>query len=178
MADSTNKKKINTSKNNVQSSKKNSKPTKKTATTKKVDTAKNKTTTKKTTSKKNNTNKSSSNKKNTNKKNLNSVNTADLNKNINKDNFVDEKKELQNKIVENIENITKIENAKFNKRKKKNLVGIGIFVVILGLVALIISLIANRTMDREFISDTAILLMVLISILIEIFGAFIIINES
>jgi hypothetical protein len=48
----------------------------------------------------------------------------------------------------------------------------------LGIIALIISLIANRIIDREYISDISIALMVAGSILIEAFGAFIIINET
>ena len=43
---------------------------------------------------------------------------------------------------------------------------------LLGIIALIMTLIANRIVDTEFISDTAIMLMVVASILIEIFGAF------
>mgnify|MGYP003306180506 CR=1 FL=1 len=58
----------------------------------------------------------------------------------------------------------------FNKNKsQKRLLVFG---------ALIITLIANRIVDKEFISDNAISLMVVASILIECFGAFIIINEA
>ena len=54
----------------------------------------------------------------------------------------------------------------------------GIIIVILGIVALIVALIANRIVDREFLSDSAITLMMVASIIIEGFGAFIIINET
>ena len=82
-------------------------------------------------------------------------------------------------IVEEINNITKLEDAKFVKdKKKKSLLPIGIIISILGLVALLISLVANRIIDREFLSDTSITIMLIISIIIEGFGAFIIINES
>ena len=88
------------------------------------------------------------------------------------------KKKNNKKEVEIVSlNTAKIENAKF-KKKRKSLLPIGIIIVILGLAALIVSLIANRIIDREFISDTGIALMILISIIIEGFGAFIIVNES
>ena len=61
---------------------------------------------------------------------------------------------------------------------QKSLLPIGVIIAILGLIALIISLIANRIVDREYLSDTAITLMLVISIIIETFGAFIIISES
>ena len=90
-----------------------------------------------------------------------------------------------NEIVENKkvevkeENVAKIENAKYTIRKRnKHLLAIGVVISLLGIIALIITLIANRVVDKEFISDNAILMMVIASILIEIFGAFIIINES
>lgn len=74
---------------------------------------------------------------------------------------------------------THVEPSKFIKlKKKKSLLPIGIIIIILGLGALIISLIANRIIDREFISDTGIAVMILISIVIEAIGAFIIVNES
>ena len=88
------------------------------------------------------------------------------------------KKKSSKKEVEIVSlNTAKIENAKF-KKKRKSLLPIGIIIVILGLAALIVSLIANRIIDREFISDNGIALMILISIIIEGFGAFIIVNES
>ena len=83
-----------------------------------------------------------------------------------------------NQIVENnkTKNI-KLENTKFSKRKKK-LLPIGIIITILGLIALFVSLVANRIIDREFISDNGIVIMIIISVIIELVGAFIIVNES
>ena len=78
-----------------------------------------------------------------------------------------------------IENVAKLENAKYPIQKgSKNLLAIGVVISLLGIIALIITLVANRIVDKEFISDNAITMMVIASILIEIFGAFIIINES
>lgn len=95
------------------------------------------------------------------------------------DNNISKQEKNEKDIVEEINNITKLENAKYVKNKKKNsLLPIGVIIAILGLVALIISLIANRIVDREFLSDTAITLMLVTSIIIETFGAFIIISES
>ncbi len=95
------------------------------------------------------------------------------------DNNISEQEKDEKIIVEEINNITKLENAKYIKsKKKKNLLPIGVVIAILGLIALIISLIANRIVDREYLSDTAITLMLVISIIIETFGAFIIISES
>ena len=51
-------------------------------------------------------------------------------------------------------------------------------IYILGIIALFVSLIANRIVDREFLSDNAITFMMVCSIIIEGFGAFIIINEA
>ena len=94
-------------------------------------------------------------------------------------NSISEQEKDEKIIVEEINNITKLENAKYVKSKKKNsLLPIGVIIAILGLIALIISLIANRIVDREYLSDTAITLMLVISIIIETFGAFIIISES
>lgn len=95
------------------------------------------------------------------------------------DNNISEQEKDEKIIVEEINNITKLENAKYIKSKRKNsLLPIGVIIAILGLIALIISLIANRIVDREYLSDTAITLMLVISIIIETFGAFIIISES
>lgn len=95
------------------------------------------------------------------------------------DNNISEQEKDEKIIVEEINNITKLENAKYIKSKRKsNLLPIGILIAILGLVALIISLVANRIVDREFLSDNNITLMLIISIVIECFGAFIIIKES
>ncbi len=95
------------------------------------------------------------------------------------DNNISEQEKDEKIIVEEINNITKLENAKYIKSKRKsNLLPIGILIAILGLVALIISLVANRIVDREFLSDNNITLMLIISIMIECFGAFIIIRES
>lgn len=85
--------------------------------------------------------------------------------------------------VEKIENIinkaTKVEDSKFKKNKNKNiLLALGIIISIIGIVALFVALIANRIVDRDFLSDTAITLMIVGSIIIEGFGAFIIVSES
>lgn len=95
------------------------------------------------------------------------------------DNNISEQEKDEKIIVEEINNITKLENAKYIKSERKsNLLPIGILIAVLGLVALIISLVANRIVDREFLSDNNITLMLIISIMIECFGAFIIIRES
>lgn len=96
------------------------------------------------------------------------------------DNLFDTTKilKIEKKIDDEI-NSTVVEDAKFQKNtKRKSLLLVGIFMSLLGLIALIISLIANRIIDREFISDSTISIMIIISILIEIFGAYIIINEA
>ena len=94
-------------------------------------------------------------------------------------NSISEQEKDEKIIVEEINNITKLENAKFIKNnKKRSLLPIGVVIAILGLVALFISLVANRIVDREFLSDNTITLMLIISIVIECFGAFIIIKES
>lgn len=64
------------------------------------------------------------------------------------------------------------------KKRNKKLLCLGIFIVILGIVALFVSLIANRIVDREFLNDNAITFMIISSIIIEGFGSFIIINEA
>lgn len=95
------------------------------------------------------------------------------------DNNISNQEKDEKIIVEEINNITKLEDAKFVKEKKKrSLLPIGVIISILGLVALFISLVANRIVDREFLSDSSITIMLIISIIIEGFGAFIIINES
>ena len=97
-------------------------------------------------------------------------------------NIVENKKvDIKEQVIEDIkiENSAKLENAKYKQIKKnKHLLAIGVIISLLGIIALIITLIANRIVDKEFISDNAIVLMVIASILIECFGAFIIINES
>lgn len=94
-------------------------------------------------------------------------------------NSISEQEKDEKIIVEEINNITKLENAKYIKNnKKRSLLPIGVVIAILGLVALFISLVANRIVDREFLSDNTITLMLIISIVIECFGAFIIIKES
>lgn len=151
-----------------------------------------KNTAKKTTSK-TNTNKTSSvkkptNKKSTTKKVIKKEEEIVLEK---KQEFPDNFKEVDNnniskqekdekEIVEEINNVNsiKVEDSKFKKVKSKALLPVGIIIAILGLAALIVSLVANRIIDREFMSDTAITIMLVISIIIEAFGAFIIINES
>jgi len=104
----------------------------------------------------------------------------DIERKIN--NIVKNKKiKINEQNIEDIkfENIARVENAKYKQSKKnKHLLAIGVIISILGIIALIVTLIANRIVDKEFISDQAIALMVVASILIEIFGAFIIINES
>ena len=92
-----------------------------------------------------------------------------------------EQDNIEKEIIEEVTNINsaKIENAKFTIRKKNKLaISIGVFVSLLGIIALIITLIANRIIDREFISDTEIIFMVIISIVIEIMGAAIIVKET
>lgn len=151
-----------------------------------------KNTAKKTTSK-SNTNKTSNvkkptNKKSTTKKVIKKEEEIVLEK---KQEFPDNFKEVDNnnisiqekdekEIVEEINNVNsiKVEDSKFKKVKSKALLPVGIIIAILGLAALIVSLVANRIIDREFMSDTAITIMLVISIIIEAFGAFIIINES
>lgn len=142
---------------------------------------------------KSNTNKTSSvtkptNKKSTTKKVIKKEEEIVLEK---KQEFPDNFKEVDNnniskqekdekEIVEEINNVNsiKVEDSKFKKVKSKALLPVGIIIAILGLAALIVSLVANRIIDREFMSDTAITIMLVISIIIEAFGAFIIINES
>lgn len=88
---------------------------------------------------------------------------------------------IEKEVIDEIKSIkvAKVENAKYVvKKKDKTLLAIGVLISLLGIVALILSLIANRLIDREFISDSAVTLMICASIIIEGFGAFIIINES
>ena len=172
--------------------------TKKSTTTKKNTTKKSTTSTKKAPVKKTTNTKSSTKKttivvkdtkKQTTPKKVVQKKDKDLEKTIiiedieNKINNIVEKKdvEVKEQIIEDIkfENAAKLENAKFKQTKKnKPLLAIGVIISLLGIIALIITLIANRIVDKEFISDNAITLMVIASILIECFGAFIIINES
>lgn len=93
-----------------------------------------------------------------------------IDKNVNNTNDIIEQKKEETSI--------KLEEAKFSKRKNNKLLLVGVFIVTLGIIALILSLIANRIVDREFLSDNSITLMMIASIIIEGFGAFIIINES
>ena len=88
---------------------------------------------------------------------------------------------IEEQVVAEINNVdvAKLEDAKFEiKKKDKKLLAIGVFISMLGIIALIITLVANRVVDREYISDTGIAIMAITSILIECFGAFILINES
>ena len=104
--------------------------------------------------------------------------TKKINKDLEKTIIIEDIENKINEIVEN-KNVAKLENAKYIKNKKnKQLLAIGVVISLLGIIALIITLIANRIVDKNFISDNAIILMVIASILIEIFGAFIIINEA
>ena len=87
---------------------------------------------------------------------------------------------IKEQVIEQINDkkIAKVEDAKFSKKKNdKKLLAVGVIISLLGIIALIITLVANRIVDKEFISDTSISLMAIASILIECFGAFIIINE-
>lgn len=169
--------------------------TKKTNNTKKTTT---KTSTKKTTSNKTTTTKKTSTSKTTPKKtttkNTISKNTTKkstpkkVEKELEKTIIIEDIENKISDIVKNknvevneevIENGAKLENAKYRHIKKnKHLLAIGVVISILGIIALIITLIANRIVDKEFISDNTIIIMIFASILIEIFGAFIIINES
>ena len=131
------------------------------------------------------TNKTVTKKNNTPKKTTIKKNEKELEKTIiiedieNKINDIVENKVLEEKDIITTEKVAKLENAKYTIRKKnKHLLAIGVLISLLGVIALIIALIANRIVDKEFISDNAIVMMVIASILIEIFGAFIIINES
>ena len=166
--------------------------TKKTSTTKKSTTTK--TSTKKSATAKSNTSKKTSTTKTTPKKTTKSVRKTTttkkstpkkVEKELEKTVLIEDIENKINEIVENKkeevkeENVAKIENAKYTIRKRnKHLLAIGVVISLLGIIALIITLIANRMVDKEFISDSAIAMMVIASILIEIFGAFIIINES
>lgn len=77
------------------------------------------------------------------------------------------------------EKVASLEDAKFPVIKKdKILLIVGVFMSLLGIVALILSLIANRIIDREYLSDFVVALMIFGSLLIETFGAFILINET
>lgn len=71
----------------------------------------------------------------------------------------------------------KLEEAK-TKPKNKKLLFIGFLICVLGIIALLLSIIANRIIDRNFLNDSSVLAMIIISIIIECFGAFIIISES
>jgi len=127
--------------------------------------------------KKTNTKTKSSSAKKTNTTKSNSK-TKKINKDLEKTIIIEDIENKINEIVEN-KNVAKLENAKYIKNKKnKQLLAIGVVISLLGIIALIITLIANRIVDKNFISDNAIILMVIASILIEIFGAFIIINEA
>lgn len=194
-----NKKQVDTNKEVLEKKK----PTKKTTTTKKSTTSTtkktNSNTVKKTTSNKSNSktiNKTIGTKKTTTKsvpkkntqkktvtKDIRTKTTVDIKKNEEKEEVVVKDVELA-KVNEKIElednnkDILKLEDAKYPKKKDKKLLAVGIFVILLGIIALFISLVANRIVDREFLSDNAITLMMVASIIIEGFGAFIIINES
>lgn len=186
--------KVNKKKNtnsNGKTTKKNTST--KTQTSKKSTNNTQKKNTAKKTASKSNTNKTSSvkkptNKKSTTKKVIKKEEEIVLEK---KQEFPDNFKEVDNnniskqkkdekEIVEEINNVNsiKVEDSKFKRDKNKALLPVGIIIAILGLAALIVSLVANRIIDREFMSDTAITIMLVISIIIEAFGAFIIINES
>ena len=94
-------------------------------------------------------------------------------KSINVKNDNDKIKEVK------VERISKIEEPKYQKKKtNKGLLSIGIIISTLGLIALILTLIANRIIDKDFISDQAVMLMTFISLVIEGFGTFIILNET
>ena len=139
------------------------------------------------------TNKTTSNKKTTNtiKKSVNSrkktINKKDDIKVVKHEPTVVEEvklkkvNDLEAEVFEPISEVSgaKIENAKFTIRKRnKTAIAIGVFISLLGIIALIIALIANRIVDREFISDNQVIVMVVISIIIELMGAAIIIKET
>ena len=178
-------KKVSNKKSNTNSTKKTSKNTKKVSSTKSTNAKKStsKTTTKKNTPSKSAVKKTVSPKKEVQKKNKELEKTIIIEDIENKINdIVDNKKvKIEEQIVDEIKihNVAKLENAKYGKSKKnKHLLAIGVIISLLGIIALIVTLIANRIVDKEFISDNAIILMTIASILIEIFGAFIIVNES
>ena len=167
-------KKSTTTKTNKTGSKKTN--TNKANATKKTSTSN--TTTKKTSSSKNEVKKTNTTKKSAPKK---------VEKELEKTVIIEDIENKISGIVENrnveeknkITNDVKLENAKYKIRKRnKQLLAIGVVISLLGIIALVITLIANRIVDKEFISDNAIVMMVIASILIEIFGAFIIVNES
>lgn len=141
-----------------------------------------KTTTSKTTTKKNTTKKSVPKKDTTVKKEVvKKVEDKIIEEVEIKEEVVTKQEKIEKEVIDEIKSIKdiKLENAKYVVRKKdRTLLAIGVFISLLGIIALIISLIANRLIDREFISDTAVTLMICASIIIEGFGAFIIINES
>lgn len=96
-------------------------------------------------------------------------------------NVITKQEKIEKEVIEEINSvkIAKIENAKYKTKKRdKTLLAVGVIISLLGIIALIISLIANRIIDREFINDSTITLMICCSIIIEGFGAFIIINET
>ena len=174
------------------SSKKTTTTKKKTSTSKKSNSS---STVKKTTTnnakKTTTTKKPSTVKKTTTKTNENVKPKEVIKKDVLETTYILEEQENENTILDQTKKIdiisdedkntysTSLESSKFVKSKKKrSLLPIGVIIIILGLTALIISLIANRIIDREFISDTGIAVMILISIFVEIVGAFIIINES
>jgi len=143
------------------------------------------------TSVKKNTNNTSVNKKTTTKKSTNKkMPVKEIKKSNNKteksvekkvSNVISKQEIVEKEIIEEIKNIkvAKLEDAKYSTKKRdKSLLVIGVFISLLGIIALILTLIANRIVDREFINDFAIALMVAASIIIEGFGSFIIISEA
>lgn len=170
-------------------SKKSTQP-KKASTTSKNTTTK-KTTNKKSTVSKNNSVKKTTTTKKTNVKKSVPKKTTTVNKPKTEKEVVVKEVKVQTPVIEEVVvnndesnkkenvNVAKVEDAKFTLKKVNKLaIGIGVFISFLGIVALIIALVANRIVDREFISDSQIMIMVVISIIIQIMGASIIIKES
>ena len=88
-------------------------------------------------------------------------------------------KKSTTKLTENNKNIVaRVEDEKIEKKVNKKLLGIGIFISLLGIICLVLTIIANRTIDRNYINDVSIIVMSIVSIIIEICGASIIIVES
>jgi len=107
-------------------------------------------------------------------------NNIDFPKEVSVKENISEQEKIEKDVIEEVNNVNvaRLEECKYIKKKNKKLLIIGVFVVVLGVISLIISLIANRIIDRYYLSDSTITLMMAISLIIEGFGAFIIINES
>ena len=73
-----------------------------------------------------------------------------------------------------------IKKSKFEKKQKKDRKGliIGIIITILGVLALIASLLINRYVDREYFSDLVIIFIMGVSLFTLIVGLVIVAKES